>query len=287
VPSKSLRAVLTTPDLMTLGGVTEVSSSAKGNFNGLVVFLKHKSRSLTLNLNYQYSHALDEISNGGFNGFSANSVFPDNPFDLTKNYGNADYDTRHYVSGNYIYSVPHFGGPKVLVDNWQFTGTVFHSTGLPFTVTDGATATSITNYGGPLFARQIQPYSGTHCGGTKATLTTGNSVPCSFTTDFGSATNFGQSGRNQLYGPNYTDTDFAVSKAFRMPGSESGKLKVGAQFYNLFNHPNFGQPGHDVGSPGTLGLITSTVNTPTSILGSFLGGDAAPRLIQLTAKFEF
>jgi len=72
-----------------------------------------------------------------------------------------------------------------------------------------------------------------------------------------------------------------------MPGSESGKLKVGAQFYNLFNHPNFGQPGHDVGSPGTLGLITSTVNTPTSILGSFLGGDAAPRLIQLTAKFEF
>jgi hypothetical protein len=30
-----------------------------------------------------------------------------------------------------------------------------------------------------------------------------------------------------------------------------------------------------------------TVNPPTSILGSFLGGDAAVRLIQSTAKFNF
>jgi hypothetical protein len=33
--------------------------------------------------------------------------------------------------------------------------------------------------------------------------------------------------------------------------------------------------------------VVSTVNPPTSILGSFLGGDASPRLIQLTAKFNF
>jgi hypothetical protein len=90
-----------------------------------------------------------------------------------------------------------------------------------------------------------------------------------------------------MFGPNYTDTDFAVNKGFGVPGWEGAKLKVGAQFYNLFNHPNFGQPGANIASPGTLGLITSTVNTPTSILGSFLGGDASPRLIQLTAKFDF
>jgi hypothetical protein len=64
------------------------------------------------------------------------------------------------------------------------------------------------------------------------------------------------------------------------------KLRVGAQFFNLFNHPNFAQPANDVSS-GTLGTITSAVSTPTSILGSFLGGCASPRLIQLMAKFNF
>jgi hypothetical protein len=106
-------------------------------------------------------------------------------------------------------------------------------------------------------------------------LTTGNSKACSFSQDFTTATDFGQSRRNQMFGPNYTDTDFAVNKGFGVPGWEGAKLKVGAQFYNLFNHPNFGQPGANIASPGTLGLITSTVNTPTSILGSFLGGDAS------------
>jgi hypothetical protein len=267
---------------------TEVSSSAKGNFNGVVVFLKHHSKSLSLNLNYQYSHALDEISNGGFNGFSGNSVFPDNPSNLASNYGNADYDVRHYVSGNYIYTVPHFAGPRVLVDGWQFSGTVFHSTGLPFSVTDGSgTASALANYGGPLYAQRTAPYAGaTHCGGTKATETTGNGVACSFSTAYAAATGFGQSGRNQMYGPNYTDTDFSATKSFKMPGWESGKLKIGAQFFNLFNHPNFGQPGGSYGS-GNFGLISSTVNTPTSILGSFLGGDASPRLVQLMAKFDF
>ena len=105
--------------------------------------------------------------------------------------------------------------------------------------------------------------------------------------NFASATDFGQSGRNQLFGPNYTDTDLAVTKGFTVPGKESAKLKVGAQFYNLFNHPNFAQPGNNFSSGSSFGQITSTVNTPTSILGSFLGGDASPRLIQLEAKFEF
>jgi hypothetical protein len=57
-------------------------------------------------------------------------------------------------------------------------------------------------------------------------------------------------------------------------------------FFNLFNHPNFDQPGADIASP-TFGTITSTVNTPTSILGSFLGGDASPRQIQLKGSLTF
>jgi hypothetical protein len=68
--------------------------------------------------------------------------------------------------------------------------------------------------------------------------------------------------------------------------TERAKIGVGFQFFNLFNHPNFDQPLNDVSNPA-FGLIQRTVNTPTSILGSFLGGDASPRLIQLKAEFKF
>jgi hypothetical protein len=89
-----------------------------------------------------------------------------------------------------------------------------------------------------------------------------------------------------MYGPNYTDTDLTITKSFAIPHWESAHLKVGAQFFNIFNHPNFFQPNPNVDS-GAFGTISSTVNTPTSILGSFLGGDASPRLIQFTGKFSF
>ncbi len=280
--------------------VTEISSSGIGNFNGVVLSEQHRSKNLTLTFNYQWSHALDEVSNGGFAAYTNNGINPTNP-DPTKlhmDYGNADYDIRHYVSASFVYSLPHYGGPKVLVDNWEVSGTVFHSTGLPFSVTDYTTASSFKNYGaGVLYAQQIAPLKGhNHCGGTAAV----NGTQCAFTADYKidtfdedgnqteqSATDFGQSRRNQMYGPNYTDVDLSITKGFTIPHWETGKLKVGAQFFNLFNHPNFGQPDGEVGDGKAFGTITTTVNPPTSILGSFLGGDASPRLIQLMAKFEF
>jgi hypothetical protein len=285
------------PTLSTAGPVnqnfgqsTEVSSSSSGNFNGMVLTGTHRSGNLTVTFNYQFSHALDEISNGGFNGFSGNSVSPDNPGSLKANYGNADYDTRHYFSGSYLYAIPHFAGPRLLVDNWQISGTAFHSTGLPFSVTDPNVATgdpknpitNLTYYGGPLYAKQIAPINGaTHCGGKSAI-----STPCAFVADFAAPTGFGQGRRNQIFGPNYTDADIALFKGFTMPHWESAKLKLGVQFFNVFNHYNFAQPASNIGT-SNAGLISSGVNPPTSILGSFLGGDAAPRLGQLTAKFEF
>jgi hypothetical protein len=267
------------------GAVTEISSSSNGNYNGLVVSAQHRSKDLTVTFNYQWSHALDEISNGGFSYFGpGDSIYPDDPSDLHKNYGNADYDTRQYVSASYVYKLPHYYGPRLLVDNWEFAGTVFHSTGAPFTVTDPGTASNLSNYGGPLFAKQIAPIGGNiHCGGNAAAKGT----PCAFVADYTTATDFGQSRRNQLFGPNYTDVDFSVTKGFPIPHWESARFEIGAQFFNLFNHPNFAQPLSTISANPTEGTIVSAVNPPTSILGSFLGGDASPRLIQIMGKFNF
>ena len=47
---------------------------------------------LTLQFNYAYSHSLDLVSNGGFNAFGVNPEGQVNPYNLSQNYGNADYD---------------------------------------------------------------------------------------------------------------------------------------------------------------------------------------------------
>jgi hypothetical protein len=272
--------------------VTQVYSGASSNYNGLILSAIRRTKSLTVQFNYAYSHALDEVSNGGFNGFSGNAVFQINPFNLAQNYGNADYDTRHYINGSYVYTLPYYGGPRVVTDGWEVAGTVFHSNGLPFSVTDGGTGQFLGNYnsangGNNLLAQQLVPHVGTSCsGGSHVYIPTGGGTPCAITTEFGPASDFGQQSRNQIFGPHYTDFDFTVNKAFGIPKWESAHLKLGFQFFNIFNHPNFAQPVHDVSS-GYNGLVFGTVNPPTSILGSFLGGDASPRLIQTKIAFTF
>jgi len=270
--------------------VTEIYAGAVSNYNGLIASVIHHSGPLSLQFNYQWTHALDEISNGGVLPFSAGAsiLSPLNPNNLSDNYGNADYDTHQYVSGSYVYDMPYYGGPRVLTGGWELSGTLFHNTGYPFSVVDGALHAN--NSGITVLAQQTS-FQNFSCGGTDHTINFnaaggGNHSQCSFINAFTGPTNFGQQERNQVFGPGYFDTDLSVQKGFKVPGMETGNLKLGAQFFNILNHPNFATPVHDTSS-GEFGFITSTVNTPTSILGSGLGGNASPRLIQLKGTFEF
>jgi Carboxypeptidase regulatory-like domain len=294
IPADFTGLPTTTPN-QSFGAATEVGNGAVSNYNGLLLGVSRHTKSLTLNFNYTWSHALDEISNGGilgFGQFGANYLTPVNPNNLKQNYGNADYDTRQNITASYVYMLPYFGGPKLLTDGWQVSGTVFHHTGFPFSVVD--TALQASNYGGSGFpgflAAQVNGVKS--CGGS-AVLNTANGViakPCAIANpgNYVDPTGFGQQRRNQIVAPSYTDTDFSILKGFKMPipHSDTGRFQVGAQFFNLFNHPNFGAPINDLANPN-FGAITSTVSTPTSILGSFLGGDASPRLIQLKGTITF
>src|SRR5207302_2723037 len=89
--------------------------------------------------------------------------------------------------------------------------------------------------------------------------------------------------RNQFIGPGYFNTDMSLRKVFRL--TERFRFSVGANAYNLLNHPNFGAPGARLS--GNLGVFTTTVNPPTSALGSGLGGDAASRAVQLEGRLTF
>jgi hypothetical protein len=108
----------------------------------------------------------------------------------------------------------------------------------------------------------------------------GPSGPCS-----GPAVSFAQ-GRNRFRGPGYFNTDFAVMKNTKIPRWENATLGIGFQFFNLFNHPNFGLPDNWSSDPG-FGQIFYLAQSPTSALGTGLGGDVAPRMIQLKVQLRF
>jgi hypothetical protein len=215
-------------------------------------------------------------------------------------------------------------GPARLIAGWQVSGTVFARTGFPYTVVDVAESMQLAaknNYFGTIYAVPVGPLSsGAPCGegaafplashpcqppqffvspdGTKvpnpnalfvqsgcetgfnAGTLPGASGPCS-----GPAVSFAQ-GRNRFRGPSYFNTDFAITKNTKVPGWENAVLEIGFQFFNFFNHPNFGMPDSWSSDP-TLGDIFYLAHSPTSILGSGLGGDAAPRMIQLKVQFQF
>jgi hypothetical protein len=86
------------------------------------------------------------------------------------------------------------------------------------------------------------------------------------------STGFGNLGRNTFRGPAQQNWDFSAGKSFAV--TERQALRITADFFNLFNHPNFANPAFlDIESPSNFGQITSTVGTP--------------RLVQFSAKYSF
>jgi hypothetical protein len=283
--------------------MTQVSTGYNSNYNGLTTSLLRRMSSVQFQLNYTWSHALDFVSNGGnqlpFN-FNTNVAItnPQNPFNVRQNmYGNADYDVRNNFSANYVYTSPKMKGLIGLLGDWTIGGTFFWHSGLPFTAIDSGTGGLLNSYGyagtqaavaGQLstFANQVGGGGTIGCGSQFAQL---NSPPCPGMADnfVSNALGFGNQRRNQLRGPQYFNTDLNVLKNFRFPAlGEAGMLSFGVTFFNILNHPNFDQPVADVADPN-FGLVTSTVNSPTSIYGSFLNADAAPRLIQTQIRLTF
>ena len=286
----------------SFANITQVESEASSNYNGGIVSWLHQGQGLTLQLNYEYSHALDEISNGGILPFNAASAPPGeppaqfNPYNLSQNYGNADYDVRHYLSMNYLYQIPHYGGLYALTGGWQIGGTLFYNSGSPFTPQALISDFGVGAYGNGENPVPIAAAPGTprHCGASSAI------TPCLTAANFPnypvvggvvtpSVSPFGAGDRNQFWGPHYFDTDITLQKAFKLPHmGDQGRLQLGVTAFNVLNHPNFGLPNGilDNGS-SVFGFSLYTEGPPTSIYGSGLGGDPSVRILEATGKIYF
>jgi hypothetical protein len=278
--------------------VTEWFTGAVSNSNNLTATLQRRfSHGVSFQANYTWAHALDEVSNGGVSPYGSDSQLGQiNPAGLRlNNYGNADYDIRHNFNANFLWEPPtKFANKYVngILGGWSFAGTVFTRTGLPYSVVDNNAA--YTNYG-----PTVIPGQPLGVGATYGAVGSCNNpdVACFNPNSFVDLTTATYSGfptqrRNQYRGPGFFNASFSPTKNFSL--TERLKLNVGANIYNIFNHPNFYLPymylesgGPGVGYGDYVGKIYQTVSVPASPYGSFVGAAASGRMVQLQARITF
>jgi hypothetical protein len=302
------------------GAVTQFSTGANSHYNGLqLTAMKRLGHGLQAQVNYTWSRCMDTVSNGGFLPFSAGGILSPLPGDLARDYGPCDYDIRHNLNAQYVYQLPVKVRSHALgyaLNGWQISGTAFWHSGVPFSVLSTPYSAinpitmqeeGIVQGSGPQFASLVpgvDPYC-RHCnlpatqGGTIQWLNPDafisavdpSSGKC-YGGDSPQNCQFGNLGRNALRGPDFLWSDFYLTKWF--PLTERVKLRFEGQFFNVFNHPNFGLPSVvQAGIPGNpstqtgFGALTYTTSPPTGLLGVGLGGDSSPRMIAFQARLEF
>jgi len=269
------------------GFMDEFATVSASNYNALQATLRVQgSHGLSGFAGYTFSKSLDDASDGiDYN--SATVALPQNSNDLKAEHGPSNFDNRHRFTAAFTYDIPRFAGPKRLAEGWQFNTIFTALSGRPVPIvnsndTSGANSsvfpTPSNFHQRPNIVPGVNPINPNW---ESAPDTIGYLNGAAFANPpFGT---FGDLGRNAIYGPHFWALDFAVVKNTLI--NERVNLQLRAEFFNIFNHPNFALPNWFV-SPGSTGqgLITQTPDQAQTNPG--LGG-GGPRVIQLAAKIIF
>lgn len=261
-----------------------VDTGGIAKYNSLQMSLRARlAKSLNGFVNYTWSKATD---NNAF-GSSVTAVVPGSSYVLPiyePNYkrldtGPADYDHRNVLSVSYVWLLPEWhggnAGLRYLVNGWQTNGIFSFRSGDPLTVNG-------LNVDGTGLGRDRavwngrNPYAGTACvSHTNCTWLNPAvfSPNPSYTTNL--ALTYGNIAKGSFVGPHYADWDASVIRIF--PIHEAFQAEFRAEFFNVLNHTNLGDPQVNYSNLSNFGTITSTVN-PTL-------GDS--RIGQLSLKVEF
>jgi hypothetical protein len=234
---------------------------------------------LTLFFNYTWSKAIDNFPFGA----SATAVVPGSGYSLPVyepnfkrlDYGPSDYDHRNVVSMSYVWTLPKLSAGNAVLryvaNGWQTNGIFAFRSGDPLTVTGAGN--SGTNLGRERGVWNGQnPYGGNACGtvttACKSYLNTANfSTNPSYTVNL--PLSYGNVVKGSFVGPQYVDWDVSAMRYF--PVHESVQFQFRAEYFNVLNHTNFGDPTASV-TNGAFGRITSASD---------------PRIGQLSLKLLF
>src|SRR3984885_12508914 len=300
--------------------VSSFANDAISNYNGVSVQYKHiDHRGLTTDIAYTYSHALDDISNGGNSQLPYNSgslsfqVTPGLPSTLM--YSNSDYDIRNNFVMDLVYAEPHRFSNRFVnaaAAGWTVGAKAYWRSGEPFSVfnTNAGSALGASSTGGSVVLAQVLnnnfshscpsyhnpcfqnfgAFNGTGLTGvfdptTGALVNVAPSYPNGATFTQPVQTTFGNLPRNSFRGPHFADVDTTLFKDVYK--RESLAFQVGAQAYNVLNHVNFAQPNNLASNLSTLGQITGDINAPTSPYGSSQQPTVSGRVLVVQGRLVF
>jgi Carboxypeptidase regulatory-like domain/TonB-dependent Receptor Plug Domain len=198
---------------------------------------------------------------------------PQDPYNMGGDYGRSDYDRRNVFNASVVYAIPFFHDtPRALsaaFSHWQASSIIGISSGMPFLITTGSDA-SLTGVG---YDRPNLVGNPHHSHATRAEELSNFFSQSAFVAN--KPGQYGNTGRNILSGPSLANVNISLVRAF--PISEHlGNLQFRSEYFNLFNHPNFGQPD-GVLADKTFGVISST--GPAGI--------ADPRILQFAVRYQF
>jgi Carboxypeptidase regulatory-like domain len=274
----------------TFGSIGVGKDIGNSNYNGMVTTAKYVSRhGYFLQASYTWSHSID--NNSAFFGSTGELSVISNGNAISLDRGNSSFDTRQRAVIVYNMDLPMGPGHRLMgstnmfsrqvFGGWQISGIVTAQTGQPFTVYDTAADFSGFN----------QLADRPDVVGSGALQTNYSNPDAAFNTSYFSAVpptgRVGTSGRNAYYGPGLFNWDATLLKNFPVWG-ERVKLTFRADFFNLTNHVNFANPGHNEGSASTFGKITSDVGSAVATsVGTTAGAIGGPRQIQLALRLTF
>jgi hypothetical protein len=225
------------------GNIQSYNQYIASTYNAMIEKLERRfTRGMTLLASYTYGHSID----GGANNNDSDDPAPQDVRNLRAQKGNSNFDIRHRFALSGFYQLPL--GKSVIGRNWQLSGIFSRQTGQPFTVvlSTDPTATNTTAHpnrlrDGSLPADQRDPRHWYDL--------TAFAVP--------TCACFGNSGRNILRGPGFTNVDIGVNRTFHI--GERVRIEFRAESFNVANHPNFGLPNRVIGNQ-QAGIITTVIN---------------------------
>jgi Carboxypeptidase regulatory-like domain len=263
-------------------------TALSSTYNGFSASLRRPFHNgFLLAANYMWSHGIDADSSGSGDG---DSLVPQNVACSACDRASGNWDARHVFNGNAVYQLP-FGHGKPMLNQggiasavaggWEMTTTALARTGFPvnvvlpnsYTAPDG-------NNAGTQRPDQVPGVSLIPPGGRSVAEWIN---PAAFANPAGE---FGTAPRNLVRGPGTWQIDLGAAKRIHL--WESGSLEFRAEFYNIFNHPQLGQPQStfDPSNTTAFGSIINTVNT--SIVSPITPvGSGTPREVQFALRLGF
>ena len=260
-----------------MGQIFSLENMANSNYNAFQFTLRRVKAPLTLGVSYTYSHSIDDSSDRS----SANFI---NAYNIRQNRASSDFDQRHLLNVNYIWTPPLRGWmekfltlwddeesntlrgngisdrTKSFLSDWEVAGITVYSTGTPFSVINGGSSSGVSSLDNAGVAAVIGPgsYPDLAPAGERVDTSQFNSHN---TSAFGpllgdpglflapQGLTYGNAGRNFLNNPSRLNFDISLQKVVKL--REERQLQFRLETFNTFNHTQFRI--YDPSNPGSTG----------------------------------